>query len=249
MKSLVPKWIAQPTLPITITVIGAGATGSLFLTHLARIAYSIFHTQNKKLMVTVIDGDKIKEHNIGRQVFYENEIHLNKAEVATARINRTYGFDWIARNRHFEYKNQDDFKEIAAECGSNIIISCTDTVLSRKQIHAFVKAGAKKIKEPEWRPMFWMDIGNTKNTGNVVIGSPALNWPSVVDMYGKNMKEGKEEHSCSLALSLNEQDLFINPFCANIAAKWLWELLSQDAINWRGGFVNLDSLSMQKIKV
>jgi len=252
MNNSIPDWIKRPTLPITISVIGAGATGSLFLTHLARIQHAIFKLAGKKLMVTVVDGDKVTNSNVGRQSFYESDSGMYKAEIVTARVNRAYGTTWLAVNEPFVYENKEHLEAAGLRFASNIIVSCTDSVKSRKQLHLFIKDLAsyktKKVA-PEWKPIFWLDMGNTKTTGNIIVGSPELKWKNVMEMYGKKMKDGKKEPSCSLAMSLNEQDLFINPFCATIGAKWIWECLSQDTINWRGAFVNLDSLTMQKIKV
>lgn len=250
MKTTIPKWISEPTLPITITVIGAGGTGSLFLTHLARLTHALYHVTGKKVMVTVVDGDKVKKHNIGRQGFFDSDSGLFKAQVLTTRVNRAFGTAWLGINEFFQYTGKGNLTDACEKYSSNIIVSCTDNVKSRKEIHNFVKAASKlKNLAPEWKPIFWVDLGNTKTTGNVIVGSPEMEWPSIIDLYGKSLKDVKSEPSCSLAMSLNEQDLFINPFCATIGAKWVWECLSQDDINWRGAFVNLDNLTMQKIKV
>lgn len=246
MTNIIPQYIQTPLLPITITVIGAGGTGNVMLTHLARIAYSYQELFNKKIVVTVIDGDDVSHSNIGRQLYAPSEVGFNKAVIAVNRINRFYGFDWIAVADYFN----DETKDVAP---SNFIISCVDNVECRFELHKTIKVWCKSYKnEPEYYPHFWIDIGNTKTTGNVVVGSINNDWPDVIDMYKnefKKMKKDVDEPSCSLAMSLNKQDMFINSHCALIGSKWLWEALTMPEINWRGAFTNLNTFQTNKIKI
>lgn len=246
MKSSIPDYIKNPSLAITITVIGAGGTGSLFLQQLARIVYAYRALYNRECVVVVCDGDRVSESNIGRQGFSPNEVGANKAYSIVSKINRFYGFDWLASCNYFDYKKRNDIT--LREYGANFIISAVDSKACRKQIKRLFQDSYKLNETPEYKAHFWMDLGNTKTTGNVVVASPELGWPDVIDEYGSFMKSKAKGSSCSLAMALNEQDLFINPTVATIGAKWLWECLTKSEMDWRGAFINLDTLAVRKLK-
>lgn len=247
MKSELAPEIVNPMLPITVTIIGAGGTGSLFAQHLARIAHAIHVLRGIRLVVTICDGDKISMHNVARQSFAENEVMLFKADTIVSRINRFYGLEWIAVNENFTFTAKDEKSDkLFYTLSSNFIISCVDSVDARADIKRFFDKGQGIKGHPEYFPHFWMDIGNAKTTGNVIVGSPSMGWPDVFQ-YENIFVPEKDEPSCTLAMSLNQQDMFINPTCALLAAKWLWECLSSKEIYWRGCFVNLETLLIRKL--
>jgi PRTRC genetic system ThiF family protein len=254
MKSLTPDYIRNPLLPLTITVIGAGGTGSMFLQHLARVCYAYQSLFARRIVVVVVDGDTVTPGNVGRQAFGENEVFHNKAQLIVGRINRFYGFEWLAKPHFFvAAANEGEFETMRLETSSNIIVTCVDNLEARRNVYEFIKLCRQK-QTHEYYPYFWIDIGNTKTTGNVIVESAKMEWPSALDVYKDNyVDHGEDEPSCSLAMALNKQDLFINSQCALVAAKWLWELLSNTDpvphIAWRGAFINLETFNIKKLKV
>lgn len=265
MINKIPEYIQRPLLPLTVTVIGAGGTGSMFAQHLARIAYS-YHglNQRRRLQVVIADGDKVEYPNIGRQLFASNELGYAKSSVVVNRTNRVYGFDWLAYPQHFRYKslndkNKEEWSQMVQSLSANVIVTCTDNVESRRNVKAFIDEVRKIMGTPEkktqhfldeYYPYFWIDLGNTKTLGQMVVDCPLMGWPDVLTEYGHLYPDVEDdEPSCDLAMALNKQDLFINSFMAVTAAKWLWEAISQRTIDWRGAFVNLDSLQINKLKV
>jgi len=253
MKSSVPEYIQNPMLPLTITVIGAGGSGSLFLQRLARMVYAYQELYHRRIVVVVTDGDVITASNVGRQAYGQNEVMQSKAQVIVSRINRFYGFQWLARPLNFQYPaNSDEFTILRGEIASNFIVTAVDNKQTRDEVFEFIKALRESIRTHEWYPHFWIDMGNTKTTGNVIVESEELGWPSGLDVYKDNyVADTRNEPSCSLAMALNEQDLFINDQCSLVAAKWLWECLTagNKPLTWRGAFINLDSLTIRKLKV
>ena len=49
------------------------------------------------LHLTAFDPDTVTEANIGRQLFSETELGLNKATALVTRVNRFFGYAWEAR--------------------------------------------------------------------------------------------------------------------------------------------------------
>lgn len=245
MKTTVPSYLQDPTLPLTITVIGAGGSGSMFLQHLARVVYAYKALRNKTVVVVVVDGDKISDTNIGRQAYAPNEKGYFKSEIIVSRINRFYGFTWLSIPEYFEYKEFNN--QTFLKYSSNFIISAVDNVDTRRQIQEFFLKSSGIENNPEYKSHFWLDMGNSKTTGNVLVSSYELEWPDIFE-HGNALQEKSDEPACSLAMALNQQDMFINSQCSLIAVKWLWECMTLKEIDWRGCFVNLDTFAIRKIK-
>lgn len=235
------KYVNAPLHPVTITVIGAGGNGSQIITQLGRINYALRQLGKPGIHVLLMDDDKVSPSNIGRQLFTEGEIGEYKANVLINRINRFYGTEWESWCVKF-------MKSYFPR--TNIYITCTDNTKSRILLHELI---SKKQQLPADQNKFhyWMDLGNTKNMGQVIVGSRRYKLPTVIDRYPQKKMDKlvKEDDSptCSLAEALAKQDLFINPFITNVAAKLLWEMLTQQEVNWSGAYVNLETMNIKKI--
>ena len=72
------RYLLNPRHPVTVFVIGAGGTGSQVITNLARMSMALQALGHPGLHVTVFDPDTVSQANIGRQLFSETELGLNK---------------------------------------------------------------------------------------------------------------------------------------------------------------------------
>jgi PRTRC genetic system ThiF family protein len=236
--AILKSYLQAPGRPITVAMIGAGGTGSMLLTHLARINKGLHAIDGRELMVTLYDPDHVSEANMGRQMFSMCDLGQYKAQVLIERVNRFYGLNWQYKNKAFNGE------------AANIIITCTDTKRSRKAVHNwYQKLTCGKEHMLGKRIYFWIDCGNGQTNGNVIVASPDYGWPTVVEHADWNDTEDKSTPSCSLADALMKQDLFVNSWVANTAGTWLWQILRKKQINWRGMFFDLDSMRMRKIPV
>lgn len=102
------KYLLNPYHPVTVSVIGAGGTGSQVVTGLARMSVALQALGHPGLHVTVFDPDTVTEANIGRQLFSETELGLNKAVALVTRINRFFGYAWEAKGRSFPSRQKSD---------------------------------------------------------------------------------------------------------------------------------------------
>ena len=246
-------YLLNPTHPITINLVGCGGTGSQVLTALARINHTLIALGHPGLHVTAFDPDHVTDANLGRQLFSVSDAGLNKAVVLTSRINRFFGIGWEAVPDSYQFEP------------SNILITCTDTIKSRLEI---AKKGLKKRNNdhshyPYHKRMYWLDFGNTQQTGQVVLGTfgeikqpsskqynPIGKLPCITECFDlKRIDEKDAGPSCSLAEAINRQDLFINTTLANIGSKLLWKLFREGKTNQRGAFLNMDTMKMNPILV
>lgn len=245
------KYLLDPTHPITVSLIGAGGTGSQVLTSLGRINHALLALGHPGLYVSAYDNDDVSEANIGRQLFSESDIGLNKANVLITRVNRFFGTDWECIPEL--YGNGQEEPE-------NIIISCVDSVKSRMQIS---KAIDGKSGIDYQRRLYWLDFGNGTNFGQVVLGTlaeiqqPKSNKYDVVsklktvtelfDLSTVNEKDSGP--SCSLPEALRKQDLFINSTLSQLGCALLWKLITNGMIDCQGAYLNLDTMNANPIKL
>ena len=249
----VAPYLLNPTHRITVNLIGAGGTGSQVLQALSKIDYALWKLGHPGLFVTVYDNDIVTEANIGRQLFCQSDIGLNKANVLVSRANAFMGTDWDSRN---------DIYPEAKDCTpANITISCVDNVKSRLAIAEFLRYNTNGNSD-QLKPYYWLDFGNQTDRGQVVLGTICkIKQPNEKDnnieslqcideIY--NLAEINEEDSgpsCSLAEALQKQDLFINPTLCQIGCALLWKMFTDGSINTQGAYINLSTLSVNPIKL
>ena len=134
----IDQYIASSQHKITVSLIGAGGTGSHVLTNLAMINCGLIGLGKQPLFVKVYDPDNVTEHNVGRSIFSPADIGQNKAEVLVTRINRFYGTHWHSVSDIYSPANN-------SKRSANITISCVDSVGSRKLVESsFSKATGYK---------------------------------------------------------------------------------------------------------
>lgn len=229
-----------------IALVAAGGTGSQILSGLARINQALKALGSPGFHVRVFDGDSVSQSNVGRQLFSSSDIGKNKAVVLVTRLNLFFGTNWEARPYNVS-------KGLRLPPGS-IVISAVDTVDAR---HLIRDTGRNN------GAVYWLDTGNTTNTGQVVLGTfdkvaqpmrscpPYL--PHVLELYQGTMEE--ESHkpyqgpSCSLQESLARQDLFINQWVATCALEIIWRMFRYGQLRVHGAFVNLDTMTIRPLPV
>lgn len=252
----IDNYLLNPTNPVIVNLIGAGGTGSQVLTALARINHSLKALGHAGLFVRAFDDDIVTPANQGRQLFADAEIGQYKSAAFISRINRFFGTNWKAITQQY---NSATAKDLTA----NITISCVDTVNARFEIAETLKKYTGKIDEVS-RPMYWMDFGNGRYTGQVILSTvkeikqpaskqfyPVSYLPYITDEF-KAMLQGTDETeipSCSLAEALDKQDLFINSSLANLGGSLLWSMFRQGMIESRGFFLNLKDFRTQPILI
>lgn len=236
--------LLNPTNPVEVCLIGAGGTGSQVLTALARMSHSLQALGHAGFQVTLWDDDLVTEANRGRQLFAECEVGLSKSAALITRCNRFFGTMWRAANRQFDAD---------ANMRAAIYISCVDSVAARFSIAEALQR-ADDRKHYANIPRYWMDFGNGRDTGQVVLSTignvkqPSSekfdtvgSLPFITDEFGVLLRQSEtdETPSCSLAEALEKQDLFINSTLAQAGCSILWQLFRNGMTTNRGFFLNL----------
>jgi PRTRC genetic system ThiF family protein len=252
------NYLINPTNPVTVNLIGVGGTGSQVLTGLARMHQSLLSLGHAGLLVRVYDDDRVTAANLGRQLFAEAELGFLKADALINRINRFFGTGWKAMPYRFCEAEADKIQP------AQITLSCVDTVQARFEIAAMLQQAAKANKYMRDKPLYWMDFGNSRFTGQVVLATlnkipqpaskkylPCAELLLITDEYHSLLQTAKEDNtpSCSLAEALSKQDLFINSVLANMGCSLLWQLFREGMVRHRGFFLNIGDFPAQPIAV
>jgi len=259
---IVEKVLLNPYNPIMVNLIGAGGTGSQFLTALGRMNHALIELNHPGLMVRVFDDDKVEPANLGRQLFTTAEFGLYKAVALVNRINLFFGTNWKAITERYNRETLLNDNELGM---AEFTISCVDTVSARFEIAELLMEITHKISYARSKPLYWMDFGNSKDTGQVVLATltsikqPESKKFEVVDSlplvtaeFGELLKQSEttdDTPSCSLADALGRQDLFINSALANLGASLLWQMFREGMLFNRGFFLNLKEFRTTPIKI
>jgi PRTRC genetic system ThiF family protein len=244
------SYILNPQHEITVALIGAGGTGSQVLTSLGRMNTALRALGHPGLFVTMCDPDTVTAANMGRQLFTEQDEGLNKASGLITRVNRFFGTDW------------DSVSEVYDGQSANIVITCTDNTASRLYVQTVFHMKPDRYIQPYRRFIYWMDFGNTRTTGQAILGSVDIKQPvsekfttigrlpTVTELfdYTKIIEEDSGP-SCSLAAAMQKQDLFINSSLAQLGCGLLWKLFREYMIEYHGVFLNLDTIKSNPLKI
>lgn len=247
-------YLQTPVHKLTVDLVGLGGTGSQVLTNLARMNEALNGLGHPGLFVRAWDPDLVTTSNMGRQLFSPADIDMNKATVLISRINRFFGYEWQAVPT--TYKGTDT---------SNITITCVDTAKARLAIHSklYFSLHGQRTPQPTEKPFYWLDIGNLQKTGQCILGTlQKIQQPksehkrkfvlkTVVEAFPqlKKVKDEDQGPSCSLAEALEKQDLFINSTLSQFGCNILWKLIREGMIKYQGCYVNLETLSVNPIKI
>jgi PRTRC genetic system ThiF family protein len=250
------QYFTKDIHPITVDVVGCGGTGSNMLKALVRIHLALRGIGKKGLHVTAWDYDIVSKTNPGRQMFYSSDIGLNKAFVLITRINRAYGTGWESMPISYTRKN-------TSHHNANIVISCVDKIKTRFDIGKVFWDAPFSQTPDTFHSLYWMDIGNSLNSGQIILGSKIINQPPsekyqsvkklrtfdemfTLDEFPDDQDQGP---SCSMREALDNQGLFINSLLSEFAGDMLAKLLIDWIIDSQGLYYNGDLMLISKIKL
>jgi PRTRC genetic system ThiF family protein len=236
---------------VHVALAGAGGSGSLMLSGLARLDAAIRALGHPGLDVTVYDPDTVSEANLGRQLFARADVGQNKAAVLVTRTNAWFGTRWAAVAQRFNARAETPFDE-----APEIVVSCVDSARARLEI-------GRGIASMGRTPYYWLDLGNRAADGQVVLGVPpaskdhetyAYRLPTVLELFpelasAEKLLDRDPGPSCSLAQALERQELFVNQAVATPALQLLWQIFRTGRTSWCAAFVNCATGRMTPLPV
>nr|WP_297383520.1 PRTRC system ThiF family protein [uncultured Roseateles sp.] len=234
---------------VAIHLVGVGGNGAQMAACLARLDIAMRALGHPHgLHVAAVDADRVSEANVGRQLYSAADIGRHKALVTVHRLNQFYGLDWEA----YPVRYEDFVGGHRIGRGADILISCVDSRSARRALH-------REAFHPHADFRYWLDLGNTESTAQVVLGQPrgpatadGPRLPCITELFPELLDESVPDDnrpSCSVRMSLAAQGLFVNDVAVRFAAQLLYELFSTGRLSAHGVVVNLGTKRSGPIEV
>ncbi|MEH6454727.1 MAG: PRTRC system ThiF family protein [Cocleimonas sp.] len=235
--------------PINILLIGAGGSGSQIATELFQMDSLLrqISEQSVYINLTLIDGDTVSIFNVGRQAFYMGDVGSYKAEVLVSRFNNFGGTHWKSINEYCDPQKMT-FHDY------DIVITAVDKAEFR------IKLGEKFNNNQYRSDLLWLDVGNGKSDGQIILGnayrnlsSNGIRLPNVYDLYSEMLKDVDDDSedipSCSTEMALKKQDFGANRAVSAQATQLIWQLVRYAKISHHGAFVDVANATVQPLKI
>lgn len=232
---------------LQLILVGCGGTGSWLAPAVARVGKLMIEKFNKRVEIIFYDPDRVEEKNIFRQNFCAAEIGYFKAEALAERYSLAWGIEIGSISQKFKTINNPFGMQ-------TVIIGCVDNNAGRKDIS---KIGTQTR-------VSWLDCGNTKNYGQVLLGtgstinhdqifaipgmcgflpSPHVQHPELIlkEMTNKKAEAPVSELSCADMALQDSQGLAINQRMAAEAADYLVRMLITKDLKKFATYIDLES--------
>lgn len=241
---------------LRFVVVGAGGTGSFVVPTLARFMYEIKQQQNKSSEMLIVDPEFVEANNIPRSNFCFAEVGRYKAQTLAERVATAWGIETGFSCERFD--NEKHLKSANSDYRSlTVIVGCVDNYLARREMHrALDERGGYGDQSRLW----WIDGGNGRITGQVLLGSTtkrlkpeqyftgtsicrALPAPSLQhpDLLEPEPIEPSSDTTCPERIRLREQGLHVNQRVAIDIADMLSSLLLTRSLKRYAVYFDLES--------
>lgn len=230
---------------INVTIVGAGGTGGELIDNIARLHLTLVELGHPGLNVKIYDFDHVSPSNIGRTRYAPADIGKQKAPLIAQRYNLFYGLDFQGIDRKFEIA-KEDVQDI------DLLITCTDSAGTRVEIGEWFE------QNPVEDELLWLDTGNGKDFGQVVLGHGfydglGLELPNVYKLYKAELEHERdnsvEKSSCGLLDALESQSPMVNKTISTYAGAMLFELFKDGVIDYHALYPNLENMTMKSLKI
>lgn len=226
---------------VSILIVGVGGTGSYISTLIGQMAFSMNKLTDgeKSIRINLLDDDIVTDSNIGRANFYPCDVGLSKAEVIEDRISHALGVHVSSSTNKL---TMDSFSSLSRY---DLIITCVDSGELRYQIGKYLSDTVCDT--------LWVDVGNGKDDGQVVIGHLGRGhtgkYPNVYDLFGDTLLQADDDDSpsCSLEEALTRQDLGVNYHAASRAFNAVWQLIRYGKLQYSVDFFSFSGMEDSKV--
>jgi PRTRC genetic system ThiF family protein len=250
---------------INVVMVGLGGTGSWLAPHAARITRMLLD-RGKQARLIFIDHDIVEAANVERQNFCLAEVGYHKARVLALRYGLPWGLDIAVYNESFKYINytvNQPKLDLYGWGKMTVFIGCVDNAAARKSLSNTIRNNPNNKELPK---VFWLDCGNTKDNGQVLLGTvsgedntgalayafdlpgvctnlpgPDMQDPSLLVARPEELAGASDSLSCEAMAAANAQSMMINQRVAAEAADYLLRLLVTGGLKKFQTFIDLPS--------
>lgn len=246
-------FVLAPVDRVALALVGCGGTGSHLAQTIAKLAAHCQQSGGPELEIFFIDGDRVEEKNIGRQLFGPQDLYRNKAEVLAARFNAVWGLRITA----IPHMLDDQTLAGLHRSPRGILVGAVDSAAARALLNRWSSIDPWQI---------WLDCGNHEYSGQVVcgttndaqrldralsLGSVCTDVPSPALVYPDLLKQPPKRPrlDCAAAMEDNRQSLLVNQLMATIAGQYLNALILNRQLTRFETVADLDGLTMRSTPI
>lgn len=234
-----------------VIVVGVGGTGSFVACDLARYLASSAENIRRTVSIVLADGDRVEDKNRARQMYYPEDVGLNKADCLAQSINDTFDLDVLSSGRYIDTVEDIATLFLAAtfqlkgRVGNSscdiipVIVSCVDNVPARKLMEEYFHLHSSVI---------YIDSGNGFSKGQCIyavkdegtILSPARDFYGFEFLEEENQK-ARSETSCEELNNVAPQHILANRYASFNILSAIFQLLEGQGI--KRGFTTFDAFN------
>ncbi len=246
--------LAEPA----IAIVGCGGTGGVVADGICRLL------GDRKATLVLVDPDRVEEHNLRRQAFFEADLGRFKSQALAERLSVNYGRE-IAYSVYPYSRSIHDpvFGSRWNRGGAGIVIGCVDNPAARRSIAEAVNT--------EW----WVDAGNSENSGQVVVGNtirgedlkksfyedagvctrlplPTVQVPELLLPIPESAPDQPAHGTpdpvdCAQAVEAGDQSPVVNQWMAALVVQFVSRLMA-GTLEWMGAYVDLDLGTLRPVE-
>jgi PRTRC genetic system ThiF family protein len=240
---------------IVILLVGCGGTGSWAAHILAQLAVWAKGT-GIDLRLYFVDHDDVEQKNLVRQNFCPAEVGFPKAFSLAWRYTAAFGLTITPLVEQFSAALLDRYQPAYSPQGTlTLVIGAVDNICARRTIAEAIIAKLKQNPGSRHK-YFWLDAGNERFSGQVLIGNSLESEPVISPLgycIGLPLPHLQEpglllerdrpsiEMSCADLNLLGEQSAMINRAMATMIGLYLYRLLQSRDLCWRSSWLNLET--------
>jgi PRTRC genetic system ThiF family protein len=240
---------------IVILLVGCGGSGSWTAHILAQLAVWA-KGAGLDLRLYFVDPDHVEEKNLVRQNFCPAEVGCPKAFSLAWRYTAAFGLTITPLVEPFSDALLDRYRPAYSPHGTlTLVIGAVDNVCARRAIAEALTARLKQNPGHQHK-YFWLDAGNERFSGQVVIGNSLDSEPLLSPLgfcIGLPLPHLQEpgllldrdrpavELSCADLTLLGEQSAMINRAMATTLGLYLYRLLQSRDLGWQSSWLNLET--------
>ena len=244
------EWRGQALAPrpsaARVVIVGVGGTGGFLAEPVCRLLLGI------PSEVFLIDPDVVEEHNVARQNFDLSEVGGYKAEVLARRLSRRFRREVGYSTLPFSAVQHGPIFSGFSPTQLNLLIGCVDNPHARTAIRDAFR------DQPAMRRAWWLDSGNGKNDGQILLGNtataaglhgafledamlctdlplPTLQRPDLLDA----VPEQEPQLDCAELVEMSAQGPTINQMMATFLASYVEKLLL-GCCQWMATYLDVD---------
>lgn len=249
---------------VVVLLAGCGGSGS-FAAHILAQLTAWAGGAGLDMRLYFVDPDHVEEKNLVRQNFCRAELGGPKALTLAWRYTAAFGVHITLVVDHFRAGLLDRYRPLHSTTGTlTLVVGAVDNVCARRDIAAAIEERLPRL--PPGDSLFWLDAGNERTSGQVLIGNslepepllsplgyclalplPHIQEPSLLRDRPRPAADARL--SCAELTALAEQSAMVNRLMATWLGLYAYRLLQSRDLSLMASFLDGQTGSVRSVPI